>query len=97
MTDKFSINHVEDPAKEYHSTLFVKLWALLRFGVFEEYGVGKIGYGVGQNTDYPLDWLDLNRPTYFGPDHLICYHISRGSGAIPLRSTWVTYCTVGAI
>ena len=38
LTDKFSINHVEDPSKEYHSTLFVKLWALLRFGVFEETG-----------------------------------------------------------
>ena len=51
LTDKFSINHVEDPAKEYHSTLFVKLWALLRFGVFEE-------TGELRTKKYPLWYVD---------------------------------------
>ena len=53
MTNKFTIDHLDDSSKEYYSTLFVKLWALLRFGVFEE---------TGELTDkkYPLWYVDTS-------------------------------------
>ena len=53
LTNKFTIDHLDDSSKEYYSTLFVKLWALLRFGVFEE---------TGELTDkkYPLWYVDTS-------------------------------------
>ena len=81
-----SVNGPYDGLPEYeeisYGTGFVFLWAKLRFGIFEEYGVGE--NGKGRSTAYPMWYLKRlsNSDFKFLPN--VCIHTLNDDGSGPI-------------